>query len=163
MNIYEPLADQSTVPVSEFNAAVNASRFVKGFGIAVLVYSALLFTGVNLLSSAVGIGTGLFIFRYDTGRFYKALGLGVMALSLVSPLPFLSPSVLASSLIWKGAQLLGVLRRSPQTDPDWSPTRTRVVAGMIASSLGLLLCLAFIVLVALVAMLVASRELHSGQ
>jgi hypothetical protein len=142
MSLFETAPPRSTVADSEFNAAVNASRFVKGFGIAAAVYSAVSLVGVGLLSSAVGIGTGLFIFRYDEGRFYKVLGAAVIALSLVSPLPFLSPFVLAASVLWKGSATLAVLGRSPDEDPDWRPTRSRVVAGMVASALGVLLCVA---------------------
>jgi hypothetical protein len=85
-----------------------------------------------------------------------------MALSLVSPLPFLSPSVLASSLLWRGARVLGVLGRSSQDDPDWAPTRTRVITGMVASGLGLLLCVAFVVLVVVVTALLVTRQLQAG-
>jgi hypothetical protein len=149
MSLFESAPPRSTVADSEFNGAVNASRFVKGFGIAAAVYSALSLVGVGLLSSAVGVGTGLFIFRYDTGRFYKVLGAAVIALALVSPLPFLSPFVLAASLLWKGSETLAILGRSPEADPDWAPTRSRVVTGMAASTLAVLVCVVGLVLFAL--------------
>ena len=76
MSIFQaPPAPVSTLPA--YNDAVNASRFVKGFGIAVLAYSFLLFLGLNLLASGIGIGTGLFYrlalhehpaFRHFDGR-----------------------------------------------------------------------------------------------
>ncbi|HEU4391629.1 MAG TPA: hypothetical protein VFV34_27825 [Blastocatellia bacterium] len=42
-----------------YSEAVNASRFVKGFGITALVQSLLMFTGINLLGAGVGLGIGL--------------------------------------------------------------------------------------------------------
>ena len=147
MNLFEAAPALTASGASEFNDAVNASRFVKGFGVAVLVYAVLLFLGINLLSSAVGIGTGLFIFRYDAGRFYRVLGVTVILLALVAPLPFLSPIVLAASILWKGMQVLGILERSPKGDPDWAETRSRTVLGMVASAAGLLVCLAIMLLV----------------
>ena len=157
MNIFEvpPIPASSTL--SEYNNAVNASRFVKGFGIAVLVYSVLLFFGINLLSSAIGIGTGLFIFRYDTGKFYRVLGGVVMVLALVAPLPFLSPGVLAAGVLYKGTQILGLLNRSPQEDPDWRETRSRTILGIVASGAGLLVCLVIAVLVAIAFGLIIAR------
>lgn len=160
MNIFEapPIPVSSTL--SEYNNAVNASRFVKGFGIAVLVYSVLLCLGINLLSSAIGIGTGLFIFRYDEGKFYRVLGGVVMVLALVAPLPFLSPGVLAASVLYKGTQILGVLNRSPQEDPDWRETRTRTILGVVARGVGLLVCLVIAVLVVIAIALIVARGMQ---
>jgi hypothetical protein len=146
MSIFAPPA----VPApsnSEYNDAVNASRFVKGFGLAALVYAVLLLAGINLLSAAVGIGTGLFIFRYDVGRFYKVLGAVVMVLALIVLVPFLGPGVLAGGVLWKGAHILGVLGRSPQDDPDWAATRSRTVTGMAAAAAGLVICAVIMVLI----------------
>jgi len=146
--------------LTDYNDAVNASRFVKGFGVAVLVYSVLLFLGINLLSSAIGLGTGLFIFRYDGGKFYKVLGVMVMVLALVALLPFLSPSVLAGSVLWKGTQVLSVLNRSPQDDPDWRETRSRTILGIVASSAGLLVCMVFAVLVIIGIAVIIAESMH---
>lgn len=147
MNLFEAIPVQVSPAAADFSDAVNASRFVKGFGIAALVYSVLLFMGINLLSLAIGIGTGLFIFRYDSGKFYRVLGVVVMVLALVAPFPFLSPSVLAGSVIWKGSQVLAVLNRSTRDDPDWAATRSRSILGMVASGFALFVCLAIMVLV----------------
>ena len=160
MNIFEAPSVPVSSTLTEYNNAVNASRFIKGFGIAVLVYSVLLFIGINLLSSAIGIGTGLFIFRYDDGRFYKVLGVVVMVLSLVAPLPFLSPGVLAGSVLWKGAQVLSVVNRSPQDDPDWRETRSRTILGIVASSAGLLVCIVIAVLVVLAISAIVAKNMH---
>jgi hypothetical protein len=156
MNIFEAPPVPLSSTLSDYNNAVNASRFVKGFGIAVLAYSVLLFLGINLLSSAIGIGTGLFIFRYDEVKFYRVLGGVVMVLALVAPLPFLSPGVLATAVLYKGTHVLGVLNRSPREDPDWKETRSRTILGIVTSGLGLLVCLVIAVLVIIaIALLVA--------
>jgi hypothetical protein len=39
-----------------FREAVNASRFVKGFGITALVYSLVSMFGVSLLGGGIGLG-----------------------------------------------------------------------------------------------------------
>jgi hypothetical protein len=160
MNIFGAPPIPVSPSLSEYNNAVNASRFVKGFGIAVLVYSVLLFLGINLLSSAIGLGTGLFIFRYDEGKFYRVLGAVVMALALVAPLPFLSPGVLAASVLYKGTHILGVLNRSPQEDPDWRETRSRTILGIVASAAGLLVCLVIAVLFVIAIALIIARGMH---
>ncbi|MEK6299947.1 MAG: hypothetical protein AABO41_04435 [Acidobacteriota bacterium] len=160
MNIFEAPSIPVPSALTDYNDAVNASRFVKGFGIAVLVYSVLLFLGINLLSSAIGLGTGLFIFRYDAGKFYKVLGVVVMVLALVAPLPFLSPSVLAGSVLWKGTQVLSVLKRSPQDDPDWSETRSRTILGIVASSAGLLVSIVIAVLVIIAIAVIVAESMH---
>jgi len=160
VNIFDAPPVAVSVAASDYNDAVNASRFVKGFGVAVFVYSVLLFLGINLLSSAIGIGTGLFIFRYDSGKFYKGLGVVVMALALVAPLPFLSPVVLAGGVLWKGTQVHSVLERSPKDDPDWASTRSRTVLGMVFGGLGLLLCLVIAVLVILAIALLAAKGIR---
>ena len=46
-----------------FNEAVNASRFVKGFGITALIYSLVGVLGVPSLGGGIGLGAGLFIMR----------------------------------------------------------------------------------------------------
>jgi hypothetical protein len=160
MNIFEAPSIPVSSALADYNDAVNASRFVKGFGVAVLVYSVLLFLGINLLSSAIGIGTGLFIFRYDAGKFYKVLGVVVMVLAPVAPLPFLSPSVLAGSVLWKGTQIFSVLNRSPQSDLDWRETRSRTILGIVASSVGLLVCIVFAVLVIIGIAIMVAESMH---
>lgn len=160
MNIFGAPPIPVSSDLSEYNNAVNASRFVKGFGIAVLVYSVLLFLGINLLSAAIGLGTGLFIFRYDEGKFYRVLGAVVMVLALVAPLPFLSPGVLGVSVLYKGTQILGVLKRSPQEDPDWRETRSRTILGIVASGAGLLVCLVIAVLFVIAIALIITRGIQ---
>lgn len=160
MNIFGAPPIPVSTGLSEYNNAVNASRFVKGFGIAVLVYSVLLFLGINLLSSAIGLGTGLFIFRYDEGKFYRVLGAVVMVLALVGPLPFLSPGVLAVSVLYKGTQILGVLKRSPQEDPDWRETRSRTILGIVASGAGLLVSLVTAILFIIAIALIMTRGIQ---
>lgn len=160
MHIFEPPPIPVSSALTDYNQAVNASRFVKGFGIAVLVYSVLLFLGINLLSSAIGIGTGLFIFRYDAGKFYRVLGVVVMVLALVAVLPFLSPSVLAGSILWKGTQVLSVLKRSPQDAPDWREARSRTILGIVTSSAGFFVCMviALLVIIAIAVMVAESMR-----
>jgi hypothetical protein len=145
MSIFQaPPSAVSTLPA--YNDAVNASRFVKGFGIAVLAYSFLLFLGLNLLASGIGIGTGLFIFRYDEQKFYRIVGVSVIVLAFVSPIPFLSPTVVAASVLFKGSEILSILGESPKDDPDWSDTRSRTMLGMFAGGGSLLVISAYIVL-----------------
>ena len=95
----------------EYLEAVNASRFVKGFGITALVYSLLLFLGINLLSAGIGVGTGLFILRYDDQKFYKNFGIGVMVCAFIFPIPFLSTIVLSVGVLWKGIQTLKIFSK----------------------------------------------------
>jgi hypothetical protein len=47
---------------------VNASRFVKGFGITALIYSLVGVVGVPLLGGGIGLGVSLFIMRYDQAK-----------------------------------------------------------------------------------------------
>ena len=86
----------------QYLEAVNASRFVKGFGLTALIYSLLLFLGINFLSAGIGVGTGLFILRYDEQKFYKVFGIVVMVCAFIFPLPFLSTIALSSGVLWKG-------------------------------------------------------------
>ena len=157
MTLFGAPVNPVSAELSDYNNAVNASRFVKGFGIAALANSILAFLGINLLSAGLGLGTGLFIFRYDTGMFYRVLGAVVMALALVAPLPFLSPGVLAASVLFKGVQVLRVLNRSPREDPDWSETRSRTMLGLVASGASLLLCAILAVLSVIALIFIIAR------
>lgn len=155
-----PSISASMAMSDDYNNSVNASRFVKGFGIAALVYSVLIFLGINLLSSGIGIGVGLFIYRYDEGRFYQILGATVIILAFIAPLPFLSPGILASGVVYKGAQILGVLKRSPREDPDWRETNKRTLIGLIAASISLLITLAFMILFVLALVFLLTGRIH---
>lgn len=119
-----------------FTEAVNASRFVKTFGIIALVSSVLF-----CLKGAVIIGIGLFIMRYENTRFYRLLGLSVIILSVIgwfaAPITFISSAVLTGAIAWKGKEVLDTLAKEGHQDPDWAPTRKRAMIGTIASVVGL--------------------------
>jgi hypothetical protein len=124
-----------------YNQAINTSRFVKGFGITALACSVLsLFIGTNLLlGGAIGLGVGLFIFRYDKTNFYHVLGIIIMAMAIIGGrFPFLNPMVISCAVLWKGTEVLKVLSREGQSDRGWKPCYMRTVIGITAGGVGLL-------------------------
>jgi hypothetical protein len=123
-----------------FNDAVNAARFVKGFGIAALVYTLFVLIFGILLGGGLGLGIGLFILRYDATRYYRILGIIVMLFAIVGAfIPYLGPAVLSGAIMWKGIQVLGILAREGRNDEAWVPSRKRVLTGTVTSGLGLLI------------------------
>ncbi len=140
---------------SQYLEAVNASRFVKGFGIAALVYSLLLFLGINLLSAGIGVGTGLFILRYDDQKFYKRFGIAVIVGAFLFPLPFVGTIILSSGVLWKGWQTLKVFAKEGQEDEDWQVSKKRAMIGSITSGIGLAFTLIYTVLAILLIVLVS--------
>jgi hypothetical protein len=131
-------------PISpRYAEAVNAARFVKGFGITALIFSMLLFVGWGF-SVGGGIGIGLFILRYDKQTFYRALGITVMLLAILLPISFLSSLVLSSAVMWKGIQTLKTLSREGKDDDDWAISKKRAMIGTICSGAGILFFLLFL-------------------
>jgi len=125
---------------ASFNDAVNASRFVKGFGITALIYSIVSLLGPNLLGGGIGLGVGLFIMRYDEARYYRVLGIAVIIFAILGAfIPFLGPALLSGAIVGKGSQILNVLSKEGRNDEEWVPSRKRVIIGTIASGVGLLI------------------------
>lgn len=142
-------SDENVYPDSiklspQYLEAVNASRFVKGFGITALVYSLLLYSGINLLGAGIGVGTGLFILRYDRQKFYRVLGIIVMVIAILLPITFISPVILSAGVLWKGWRTLRTLGREGQSDDDWQVSKQRALIGTITSGAGLIFSLLFL-------------------
>jgi hypothetical protein len=133
-----------------FNEAVNASRFVKGFGITGLIYSLVGLVGVPLLGGGIGVGVSLFIMRYDQAKYYRILGIVVMVFAIVGAfIPFLGSTVLSGAILGKGIQVLSVLEKEGRNDEEWTPSRRRAIIGTIASGVGLLISIALMFLLTL--------------
>ena len=133
-----------------FNEAVNASRFVKGFGITALIYSLVGVVGVTLLGGGIGLGVSLFIMRYDQAKYYRILGIVVMVFAIVGAfIPFLGSIVLSGAILGKGIQVLSILGEEGRNDEEWTPSRRRAIIGTIASGIGLLISIALMFLVTL--------------
>jgi len=125
---------------ASFNDAVNASRFVKGFGITALIYSIVSIFGLTLLGGGIGVGVGLFIMRYDEAKYYRVLGIAVIIFAILGAfIPFLGPAVLSGAIVGKGIQISKVLSKEGRNDEEWVPSRNRVIIGTIASGAGLLI------------------------
>ncbi|MCI0661507.1 MAG: hypothetical protein L0220_10570 [Acidobacteria bacterium] len=87
--------EASSYSSPSYNEAVNAARFVKGFGIAALAYSIGLLFG-KVLGGGIGLGIGLFIMRYDAAKYYRVLGIIVMVFAVVGIFfPFIGPAILS--------------------------------------------------------------------
>jgi hypothetical protein len=139
-----------------FNEAVNASRFLKGFGITALLYSLVSALGLTLLGGGIGVGVGLFILRYDKARYYKILGAVVILFALLGTfIPALGAAVLAGAIVWKGVQVLNVLSREGRGDDEWAPSRKRAVIGTVTGGLALLISVAVILLYFLALVIIA--------
>jgi hypothetical protein len=134
----------------QYLEAVNASRFVKAFGITAAISGLLLFLGISILSAAIGVGAGLFIFRYDDQKFYKRFGIAVIVFACIFPLSFLGTIVLSAGVIWKGWETLQILGKEGLEDEDWKVSHKRTLIGTISACVGLALSLVAIVLTVLV-------------
>lgn len=170
------MSDDFTLPLSFADAspeahpasaayieAVNAARFVKGFGITALVYALTTGCGIGLLGGGIGVGVGLFILRYDSAKYYKYLGIAVIILAIVgAPIPlgfFVCPIVLAGAVLWKGIEILRLLSREGQSDEDWPVTRKRALTGAITSGAGIVLSLGFLLLSLAAMVLMATKKI----
>jgi hypothetical protein len=121
-----------------YNQAINDSRFVKGFGLTALVYSLISVLGLTLLGGGIGIGVGLFIARYDSAKYYRILGIVVIAFALIGAVvPFLGASVLSGAILGKGIQVISVLSKVDYKDEEWETGRKRALIGTVASGAGL--------------------------
>ena len=129
-----------------YTDAVNDAQFVRTFGIVALVGSLLI-----VISGAVAIGIGLAVMGFGTTRYYRILGLAVVALGIisyfVSLFSIIGAAALAAGVAWKGTDVLGVLASEGQGDPDWQITRNRATLGIILSGSALLVSAAWLVLI----------------
>lgn len=123
---------------TDFLDAINDARFVKTFGIISLV--GLLFFG---LGKSVGVGIGLAVLWYSKNNYYRMLGTILSLLSFVLS-PVISFWTLSTAVFIKGYDIIKVLRRHPNTDPDWQTTQKRAITGMVTSGLGFFISLAII-------------------
>ncbi|HYE72515.1 MAG TPA: hypothetical protein VEF04_04255 [Blastocatellia bacterium] len=144
---------------SAYVEAINAARFVKGFGITAMIFSMLLFGG-SLLSVAVGLGIGLFILRYDKQSFYRVLGITVMVLAILLPINFLSSLVLSGSVMRKGILTLRTLSRQSSEDDDWIVSKKRAMIGTICSGLGIAVFLLYLLIFAVSVTLMTLRQIR---
>jgi hypothetical protein len=139
-----------------FNEAVNASRFLKGFGITALIYALVSTLGLTLLGGGIGVGVGLFILQYDKARYYKILGAVVILFALLGTLiPALGAAILAGAIVWKGVQVLSVLSKEGRGDDEWVPSRKRAIVGTVTGGIALLISVAVILLFFLALVIVA--------
>ena len=145
-----------------FNEAVNASRFVKGFGVTALIYALVSIFGLALLGGGIGVGVGLFIMRYDEARYYRILGVIVIVFAIIGALiPFLGPGVLSGAILWKGIQVLSVLSKEGRQDEEWAPSRRRAMIGTVGSGIGLLIS-ALLMLLFSIGLVVMVLRQHRG-
>ena len=128
-----------------FNDAVNDSQFVRTFGMVALISSI-----ISLFWPAVAIGVGLAVLGFGKTRYYRALGLTVVAVSiagvLFAPFRVIGSVVLAAGVIWKGADILSLLSREGKGDPDWQTTKTRALVGMILCGAAVLVSVGWTIL-----------------
>lgn len=144
--------------VSSFSEAVNASRFVKGFGITALIYALVSALGMTLLRGGVGIGVGLFIMRYHEAKFYRILGIAVIVFALLGgSIPFLGSAVLSGAVMGKGIQVLNVLSKEGHDKQAWGSSHKRAIVGTITSGIGLLISIFLMILSFIVLMTQVSQ------
>lgn len=150
-----------------YTDAVNHARFVKSFGITALVYALTTVLGMPVLGGGIGVGVGLFILRYDTGNYYRYLGIAIIVLSIAGALlpfgVFLGPLILSSAVLWKGVEVLRVLSREGRDDDDWPVTRKRAIIGSVTSGIGIAITILLLLLSIVAAILMAVGKLRSIQ
>ena len=129
-----------------YTEAVNDAQFVRTFGIVALGGSLLI-----LIGGGVAIGIGMAVMGFGSTRYYRILGLAVVALGIlsyfVSLFSIIGSAALAAGVAWKGTDVLSVLAAEGQGDPDWQTTRNRATLGLILSGSGLLVSAAWLVLI----------------
>jgi hypothetical protein len=128
---------------SAYIEAVNDARFVRTFGIIALIGSTLIFIG-----GAVAIGVGLAVMGFGSGRYYRALGLTVVILGILSfifsPFRPVASLVLGAGVALKGKRILDTLAREGKEDSDWQVTRKRALTGIVLSIISILGSLAWL-------------------
>jgi hypothetical protein len=129
-----------------YTEAVNDAQFVRTFGIVALAGSLLI-----LIGGGVAIGIGMAVMGFGATRYYRVLGLAVVALGIlsyfISLFSIIGSAALAAGVAWKGTDVLSVLAAEGKGDPDWQTTRNRATLGIILSGSGLLVSAAWLVLI----------------
>lgn len=138
------LSEKAAPPSGRYNTspayvdAVNDAQFVRMFGIAALVASV-----VMLLRPEVTIGIGMAVLGFGKTRYYRILGLVVIATSivgiLIGLLRPLGSTCLCIGVGWKGVDILGVLSNHGKDDPDWAETRKCAIVGICFSAVGMVI------------------------
>jgi hypothetical protein len=138
LNLNPPPSRQSSAYHTSpaYTEAVNDAQLLRTFSIVSLVGSILIFIG-----GAVAIGVGVAVIGLGGTRYWRALGIAVIALSVLSfvvgPFRIIASSAMAGGVLWKGIEVLGTLAREGKDDPDWQATRKRAITGVVLSGLAL--------------------------
>ena len=119
-----------------YTEAVNDAQLIRTFSMVALAGSILIFIG-----GAVAIGVGVAVIGLGGTRYWRALGIVVIVLSVLSfvlaPFRVIASAVMAAGVLWKGMGVLGTLAGESKDDPDWDTTRKRAIAGIILSGVAL--------------------------
>lgn len=129
-----------------YTDAVNDAQFVRTFGMIVGLLG--LATPIVLVLSglmrAATIGIGMAVLGFGKTTFYRILGITVAILGfLMLPLALL---VLSLGITGKGLMVLKTLSNEGKGDPDWNETHKRALIGTIASALGFVISMCWVVL-----------------
>src|ERR1043165_421389 len=113
-----------------YTEAVNDAQLLRTFSIVALAGSILIFIG-----GAVAIGVGVAVIGLGGTRFWRGLGIAVIALSVLSfvvgPFRIIASSVMAGGVLWKGIAVLGTLAGEGKSDPDLQGTHKRAITGIV--------------------------------
>jgi hypothetical protein len=138
LNLNPPPSQQNSVYHTSpaYTEAINDAQLIRTFSIVALIGSILIFIG-----GAVAIGVGVAVIGLGGTRYWRVLGIAVIALSalsfVVGPFRIIASSVMAGGVLWKGIEVLGTLAVEGKGDPDWQATRKRAMTGIILSGLAL--------------------------
>jgi hypothetical protein len=132
-----PSRQSSTYHTSPaYTEAVNDAQLLRTFSIVALAGSILIFIG-----GAVAVGVGVAVIGLGGTRYWRGLGIAVIALSVLSfvvgPFRIIASSVMAGGVMWKGMAVLGRLAGEGKGDPDWLVTRKRAITGIAISGVAL--------------------------
>lgn len=97
LQLTDSLPDHLTAETSlspDYINAVNDARFVKAFGIAVLIFCLLSLLEIRVFNLSIGLGIGLFVLRYGAAPFYRLTGksiiiTGIAPITLIGALPLI--------------------------------------------------------------------------
>ena len=119
-----------------YTQAVNDAQLIRTFSIIALIGSLLLFIG-----GAVAIGVGVAVIGLGGTKYFRALGIAVIVLSVLSfiigPFRIIASFVMAGGILWKGIEVLGILAVEGKGDPDWQATRQRAITGIVLTGIAL--------------------------
>jgi hypothetical protein len=150
LNLNETPPRQSSVYHTSpaYTEAVNDAQLMRTFSLVALAGSILIFIG-----GAVAIGVGVAVIGLGGTRYWRVLGIAVIALSVLSfvigPFRVVASAVMAVGVVWKGVEVLGTLAGEGKGDPDWETTRKRAITGIILSSVALAVNAVWMILILL--------------